>query len=191
MPIAPTDRPACTRLRALAILFALASLCTASLAQASPSEPRRWLMGYHKALFSMSETEVRFFYDIAEAFTPGDAPGAAAVERAGGRSLKLIAATTAPFAGVDWRVDFLMRRGRLTAIGLEHVERTTMPEVCRLLLDDWLSAVERLHGAADETAPERASLLFRRGARWDIATAYDDGACRTRMQLSRTPPARR
>ncbi|WP_119166036.1 hypothetical protein [Algihabitans albus] len=166
-------------------------LLTATLAAAPAAAvgepPSRWLIGYHKALFWMSEVEVRFFYDIAEAFTPQTA--------ADGRDLKLIAASTAPFAGREWEVDFLLRRGRLAAIGLEHEERAMAPEACAARLDDWLRALDRLHGAVSERPvagrdASQAALVFNWGARWELATAYDAGLCRSRMDLKRAPPSR-
>lgn len=165
----------------------LTAVLAAAPAAAAGDPPSRWLIGYHKALFWMSEVEVRFFYDIAEAFTPQTA--------ADGRDLKLIAASTAPFAGREWEVDFLLRRGRLAAIGLEREELAAAPEACAARLDDWLGALDRLHGAVTErpTAGEdasRAALVFNWGARWEVATAYDAGLCRSRMDLKRAPPSR-
>ena len=174
---------------ALPALVLVATLCMTAIAPASAAgePPRRWLIGYHKALFWMSEVEVRFFYDIAEAFTPAAA--------ADSRDLKLIAASTAPFAGREWQIDFLLRRGRLAVIGLEHSARAEAPEACTAQLNDWLRALDRLHGevserpAANEDA-NRAALVFNWGARWEVATAYDGGLCRSRMDLRRAPPSR-
>ena len=169
----------------------LTAVLAAPSAAAEGNPPSRWLIGYHKALFWMSEVEVRFFYDIAEAFTPRTA--------ADGRELKLIAASTAPFAGREWDIDFLLQRGRLAAIGLEREERAAAPEACAARLDDWLRALDSLHGVVSERAAagkdashssSRAALVFNWGARWELATAYDAGLCRSRMDLKRAPPSR-
>jgi hypothetical protein len=173
---------------ATALAAALAVCLVAGSAAASLEEPRRWLIGYHKALFWMSEVEIRFFYDIADAYSPDP--------RSDARELKLIAASPAPFAGREWEMDFLMRKGRLAAIGLERRDLAAAPETCRRHLADWLDALERLHGEVSEGPEARdeataAALAFRRGARWELTTAYQDGTCLTRMDLVRAPPSRR
>lgn len=187
------------RLRAGHLVRALAAvvLCLASsgtLAAAQPdeaTEPRRWLIGYHKALFWMSEVELRFFYDIADAYTPRSPADPALGPTAGRPDLKLVAATPAPFGGRAWEVDFLMRRGRLAEIGLEHSQPASRPGDCTAEMRHLLAVLQDLHGPLSEAPRDgRATLTFRRGARWEVSTAYLDGQCHSRMDLRRAPPRR-
>jgi len=173
-------------MKALAASLCLLAVCLLNAESGRAAyDPNRWLMGFGKALFWMSETELRFFYPIADSYNESeDDPDA---------GLRLISGEPAVLRETAFDLSFTMKGGKLYRITLERAVAED-PARCGTLFRQVQERLRKLHDPAieeetwaDSQAP-RASFLFNGGGRIDLAGGWTQAQCNLRLDLTRAAP---
>jgi hypothetical protein len=162
-------------------------LASALLARdgSAANDPNRWLVGFGKALFWMSETEIRHFYPIADSYNESG------VDTDGG--LRLVSGVPAVLRDAPFDLSFVMKSGRLFRILLER-EASADARTCGGLFRQAQEGVRKLHGPGAEeedlSDPQRPNgrFLFNGGGRIEVEARWAETRCDLRLTLTRAAP---